>query len=117
MDEAVECHVMKDLTERQRAMRDRMREEGEGLTPGKFETIRETLERIKSAPHVSHDDQRAVMQLIDGLAPYFDPMEIAMLQMDAVVRHYNANRKPGDDEVTVADILLRHVQERRVSLR
>ena len=96
---------MKNPEERLGQMRERIRQEH-------FQTVQKTLERIKTAPCVTRDDQMAVMELIDSLKPDFDPTQIAMLQMQAVIKHYNANRKPEDNEMTVADALLLVLQQK-----
>ncbi|MGA9564618.1 MAG: hypothetical protein WBS19_03755 [Candidatus Korobacteraceae bacterium] len=90
---------MKNLEERQREMHQRA--EREGIT-----CVETTLERIKSAQLTTDDEFMEVMRLIKLLEGRLEPASIFMLQLEAIVEHYNTSRSPQDVEKTTADALL-----------
>src|ERR1019366_6370726 len=97
---------MKNLEDRQRAMRGRQPEITEGTHPDAAVTLIETLEKIKAAPLKTHQEFTAVMLLISKVDKHFDPMEVFLLQMQAVLKHYALNKRPEDPEMTIIDALL-----------
>jgi hypothetical protein len=76
-------------------------------------TVEETLKQIRVAPLKTQDEFTADMKLIDNIKSQFDPMRIAMLQMAAVIKHYNLNKKATDEEMTLVDALLLDLAARK----
>jgi len=97
---------MKNLEDRQREMRECQPEVTEGTRPDAAVTLTETLEKIKAARLKTHEEFTAVMLLISKVDKHFDPMEVFLLQMQAILKHYALNKRPEDPEMTMVDALL-----------
>lgn len=93
---------------RQREMREKIGQEKPAKT-------QEVLKQIKTAPAATDDEVIALYRLIGDLKGQLDPSAIFMLQIDVTVRHYNANKKPEDAEMTTADALLLGLSRRTSS--
>lgn len=75
--------------------------------------IEETLKQIKVARLQTQDEFMAVLKLIDSTKAQIDPMATAMLQLQAVIKHHNLNKKATDDEMTVVDARLLNLAARK----
>lgn len=69
-------------------------------------SLAETLEMIKTSPLKTAEEHMAVMLLIDKAKRHLDPMEVFLLQMQAILKHYSLNKRAEDPEMTMADALL-----------
>src|SRR5579863_9991178 len=77
-----------------------------GTQPDEAVTLIEVLERIKAAPIKTNDEFSAVLRLISKVDKYLEPMEVFLLQMQAILKHYALNKRPEDPDMTMADALL-----------
>jgi 2,3-bisphosphoglycerate-independent phosphoglycerate mutase len=97
---------MKNPEDRQRDMREHQPEMTKGTQHDAAVTLIEILEKIKAAPLKTAEEHMAVMLLIDKAKRHLDPMEVFLLQIQAILKHYALNKRPEDPEMTLADALL-----------
>jgi hypothetical protein len=75
--------------------------------------LEEILGQIKAAPVRSDEEHMAVLVMIEDIKTKLDPMVVAMLQMESVMKLLNASQNQGAKEHSLAEVLLKFQETRK----